>query len=160
MGGEGQARAAEWRPLPPAVVEAIRGQLHQRDAALVSLLAYAGLRPGEALALTWGDVRENTAVVDKAVAHGEVKDTKTRRTRTVRLLRPLAADHLEWRLASGRRDLSEPIFPLGRGGFWTETAYRNWRRLIFNPPPSASESSIRAHTICATASRPFCSQKG
>ena len=48
------------------------------DATLVSLLAYAGLRPGEALALRWDDVRSRTILVQNALALGEVKDTKTR----------------------------------------------------------------------------------
>src|SRR5918992_773392 len=35
------------RPLPPAEIEAIRRRLCVRDSTFVSLLAYAGLRPGE-----------------------------------------------------------------------------------------------------------------
>jgi integrase len=38
----------------------------QRDATFVALLAYAGLRPGEALALRWGDIRERTLLVQRA----------------------------------------------------------------------------------------------
>ena len=37
-----------------------------RTAILVSLMAYAGLRPGEALALQWGDVGENTLLVERS----------------------------------------------------------------------------------------------
>ena len=48
----------------PRQVEAIRQCLGHRDATLVSVLAYAGLRPGEALALRWDDVRERTLLVD------------------------------------------------------------------------------------------------
>ncbi|RDI76057.1 hypothetical protein Gocc_0476 [Gaiella occulta] len=48
-------RARYVRPLPPATVEALRGQLLVQgrllDATLVSVLAYAGLRPEEARAL-------------------------------------------------------------------------------------------------------------
>jgi integrase len=48
-------------PLAPETVEQMRfWLLHRdlmRDATLVSVLAYAGLRPGEALALTWAHVR-------------------------------------------------------------------------------------------------------
>jgi integrase len=40
----------------PETVEAIRRQLGPADAALVSVLAYEGLRPGEAFALQWRDV--------------------------------------------------------------------------------------------------------
>ena len=46
------------QPLSPETVEAMRNHLigtgHLRDATLISVLAYAGLRPGEALALTLG----------------------------------------------------------------------------------------------------------
>ncbi len=68
----------------------------------VGSLAYAGLRPGEALALTWGDLGKQTIRVDKAVSLGAVKSTKNRQSRTVHLLPPLANDLAEWRLASGR----------------------------------------------------------
>lgn len=80
------------RPLSPATVERIRAGLDQRDATLVATLAYAGLRPGEALDLRWGDVLERTIVVSAP---------KTGRRRNVRLLRPLATDLAAWRLASG-----------------------------------------------------------
>jgi integrase len=66
------------------------------------VLAYAGLRPGEALALEWRHVRERTILVEQALALGEVKETKTGQTLTVRLLAPVATDLAEWRLASGR----------------------------------------------------------
>src|SRR4051812_37784806 len=74
------------RPLTPASVEKVRRQLKKpRDQALVSLLAYAGLRPGEALALRWGDIGERTILVERAISHGEEKSTKTRATRSVRM---------------------------------------------------------------------------
>src|SRR5262249_57030754 len=41
------------RPLAPVTVEALRAAASDRDAALISVLAYAGLRPQEALALRW-----------------------------------------------------------------------------------------------------------
>ena len=44
--------------LAPARVEAIRAACGPRGAALVSVLAYAGLRPQEAYELRWADVRE------------------------------------------------------------------------------------------------------
>jgi len=40
----------------PETVEAIRARLDQQNAALVSVLAYEGLRPAEAYALEWRDV--------------------------------------------------------------------------------------------------------
>jgi hypothetical protein len=40
---------------------------------LISVLAYAGLRPQEAPALTRGHVRERTLLIEQAVADGELK---------------------------------------------------------------------------------------
>ena len=48
----------------PSAWSVLRGHLLANgrggDATLVSVLAYAGLKPGEALALTWSDVRDRT----------------------------------------------------------------------------------------------------
>ena len=125
------APRAEVRPLAPATVEAMRAACEPRDAALLSVLAYAGLRPGEALALRWGDVGENTVLVERSISLGAEKGTKTGRSRTVRLLAPLAADLREWRLRSGRPADSALIFPGYDGKPWTETAYQSWRRRSF-----------------------------
>ena len=137
-----QTRRRSVRPLAPATVEAIRGRLlrggRKRDAVLVSVLAYAGLRPGEALALRWSDVRDSVLLVERALALGELQDTKTRRSRTVRILRPLAADLAEWRMASGRPDEASLVFPMRDGRLWTDTAYRNWRNRVYVP---AAESA-------------------
>jgi integrase len=64
-------------PLAPLVIERMRAQLGQRDALLLSLMGYQGLRPGEALALRDDSVRERTLLVDRAVSFGEEKATKT-----------------------------------------------------------------------------------
>jgi integrase len=130
------------RPLPPEVVEQMRGyQLARGDiagATLLSVLAYGGLRPGEALALTWGAVGERTIVVSQAASLGQIKDTKTRRMRTVRLLAPLADD-----LRVYRRERQEPgagalVFPGTNGQPWSEDGWRNWRRRQFR---AAAESA-------------------
>jgi integrase len=67
-------------------VEAIRANLlaqrRLRDTRLVSVLAYAGLPPGEALARRWSDVRERTLVIERALALGELEATKTGETRS------------------------------------------------------------------------------
>jgi integrase len=108
------------RPLAPSAVERLRAHLlaerDLRSATLVSVLAYAGLRPGEALGLTWDHVRERTILVERSVSLGEVKETKTGRLRSVRLLAPLASDLTEWRLASGRPTDDALVFPAAAGG--------------------------------------------
>jgi integrase len=137
-----QRRERAVRPVAPKQVEQIRAHLLERgllsDAVIVSLLAYAGLRPGEALALTWGHVRERTILVERALALGELKTTKTGRTRTVRLLAPLAADLGEWRIASGRPAEDSLVFPNRSGRAWSDAGWRNWRRRIFAPAARAA----------------------
>lgn len=70
-----QRRERVVRPLPPERVELIREDLlarrRPRNAVLISVLAYGSLRPGEALALVWGDIRERTILVERAVAEFE-----------------------------------------------------------------------------------------
>lgn len=129
--------------LPSAVaVEKMRAGLRARsrtrDATLVCVLAYAGLRPGEALALEWRHIRERTILVEQAVTFGEAKETKTGQTRTVRLLAPLASDITEWRRASGRPGASSLVFPGREGKPWTDTTYRNWRRRVYGPAAKAA----------------------
>jgi hypothetical protein len=119
-------------------VEQIRAQLSQRDATLVSLLAYAGLRPGEALALTWGCVRRRTILVERSIVLGQEKGTKTNATRTVRLLGPLAQDLAEWRLACRRPAADAYVLPRADGGAWRDADYRNWRKRKFVPTARAA----------------------
>ena len=76
------------RPLPPATVEAMRAASEPRDATLISVLAYAGLRPQEALGLRWRHVGERTLTVYAS---------KTGQRRSVRLLAPLREDLTRWR---------------------------------------------------------------
>jgi integrase len=125
-------RREEVQPLSPGTIEAMRKALDARDATLISVLAYAGLRPGEALGLRWGDVREQTLLIQRAISLGEESDTKTRQHRTVRLLAPLAADLRSWRMAAGRPGDSELVFPGKEGQPWTQAAYQSWRRRAFN----------------------------
>jgi len=139
-------KAAEVVPLAPATVELMRAYLlangsehPQRDATFVALLAYAGLRPGEALALRWGDIRERTLLVQRAASYGEEKSTKTGANRTVRLLDPLRRDLAEWRLASGRPHDDALVFPAYDGALWSKPAYQSWRRRTFARSLRAAE---------------------
>ncbi len=117
-------RVSEPHPLPPETVEQIRVQLRPRDAMIVSLLAYAGLRPVEDRGASWGDVRNRTL---------RVSASKTGRVRHVDLLGPLAQDLAEWRLASGRPSDGELIVSRPTGGGWTREDWANWRRRIWRP---------------------------
>jgi integrase len=145
----------EWavQPLAPLVVERIRAHLvdggRPRDAVLMCVLAYAGLRPGEALALTWSHIRERTILVERAVALGELKTPKTARTRTVRLLAPLAADLSELRIGQGKPPGDSLVFPGRDGALRGDDAYRYWRRRVFAPAARAVglDSPVRPYDL-------------
>jgi integrase len=77
-------------------------------------------------------------LVGRALSLGAEADTKTTAHRTVRLLAPLRTDLAEWRLASGRPDGFEPVFPNHCGGAWTESAYQSWRRRSFDAARKAA----------------------
>jgi integrase len=126
-----QPRRQEVRPLAPAAVEPMRRASSPRDATLLSVLAYAGLRPSEALALRWHDVREQALLIERSLSLGEEVDTKTRSHRTVRLLEPL-----------GR------CRPTNPGAAGRSSA-----------PPRPQASTRRRPTRCATPSPRCCSTR-
>jgi integrase len=117
-------------PLGPQTVEGIRTLLRPRDATLVSLLAYAGLRPNEATSVRWADLGERMLHVHAG---------KTERARVIELLSPLAQDLAEWRFAQGRPAPGTLLFPrAGRGGEWRLHDWQNWRRRIYQPAAAAA----------------------
>jgi Phage integrase family len=126
------------RPPRPSEVEAIRSRLSLRDATPVSLLAYAGLRPGEALALRWRDVSGRSVVIERSVSLGRERPTKTKATRGVGLLRPLAQDLAAYRRARGHPTQSALLFERRDGGPWSDDDYRNWRNRNFAPAVMAA----------------------
>jgi integrase len=137
----------EVRPLAPETVEQMRGvlldrperriagsnglpraALNVRDATIISVLAYAGLRPQELRALRWIHAKERTLSIGAA---------KTGRRRSVRLLDHLAADLREWRSASPRAEPHHPIFAGDSAGAWTAEGFNKWRQRVFLPTAQA-----------------------
>jgi integrase len=138
------------RPLPPIVVEQIRARMllawssekrgsgrsveqlawwRQRNVTMLSLLAYAGVRPVEDRGARWDDVRGRTL---------HVLATKTGRARDVDLLAPLAQDLAAWRLLCGRPPGRALIFPTLDGDEWTRDDWNNWRRRVYRPAATAA----------------------
>jgi integrase len=119
-------------PLAPVTVEHLRAALLANrargllEAVLVSVLAYAGLRPEEALALEWAHIRRRTILVEQVNVDGVIHPRqKTQRPpRTIDLLGPLSADLDELR---ARNDIAF-VFPRSDGKPWTAVDWRNWRR--------------------------------
>lgn len=134
--------------MSPEDTEALRAKLLSRrtphglrDATLVSVMAYAGLRPEEALALTWEHVRDGALRIVQANRRGEIDRTKTGERRTVPLIATLASDLDEWRTsASGAL-----VFPDDDGAPWDHWTYANWRRRSFKPhaPAGARPYDLR-----------------
>jgi integrase len=120
----------------PETVEAIRVGLDPQNAALVSVLAYEGLRPAEAYALAWDDVIDDRGKprkrlrVERAMSGEEVSTTKSQRGREPELFRPVARELVELYLARGRPDPSALVFPDSQGGHLRR---QNWRRRVWIP---------------------------
>jgi integrase len=113
---------AEVRPLAPIVVERMRAAVDPRDATLISVLAYAGLRPQEVRGICWCHVRERTVLVHAP---------KTGRSRTVRLLAALAEDLRDWRRELGDPKPESPVFAGANGDAWTAEGFNKWRQRGF-----------------------------
>src|SRR5262249_13659182 len=121
-----QKRRRRIRVVLPSVVEAMRAwfldQDRTQDALLLSVLAYGGLRHGEALALPRESMGEATISVIDAISLGEERGgTKTSEDRTVRLIQPLRNDLAEWLTSLGPGDGSDLMFPGVNGRPWTDT---------------------------------------
>lgn len=147
-----QKRTTDVRPIAPEVTEALRANIlksqspyRQRDAVLVSLIAYAGLRPEEALALTWENVKKDSIRVEHANADGVIGRTKTEYRRTVRKLIPALVDDIDaWRAkltaqteperhraATGAPKPGDLVVAQPDGSPWTRSDYANFRRRVF-----------------------------
>lgn len=137
----------------PADVESIRGKLDSlRDRTLVSVLAYAGPRPEEALRLDWQDIGE------KAIRFTDTKRGGRYRERWTPLLKPLAEDLREWFLASGC-PTSGPVFPAHDDGHWDADDWRNWRHRVWHGKPEPDAELARAGRARKTP-KPGCAPKG
>lgn len=122
------------RALTPAEIEAIRQEMPTvRDALLVSLMGYGGLRSEEVVPLRWSDVSTGVIVVDRAYTYGELKGTKTGARRAVEIVTPLADDIAAARPATYTED--DLIAPSRAGGFLD---WRNWRWRVWRPACEAA----------------------
>jgi integrase len=126
-------------PVAPVLVERMRVLMLARnmtngvrDALIVTLIAYEGLRPEEVLALKVEDVGEKLRVRRKNVDGELLTYTKNRRKRSVPFMAAVVRqDIASYQLASGiRRGL---LLPRADGEPWREHDYRNWRRRVYQP---------------------------
>jgi integrase len=119
------------RHLSPAAVEAVRAHLLAKgaegEAAMVSTLAYAGLRPIELQWLRWRHVRPDVlATPSKPHTPEPFPPPREWPIRQVRMPAPLAADLAAWRAASDAAD-GDLVFPSPfSGGPWAPDDWRRW----------------------------------
>ena len=153
--GEPRAAGAQGATAAPRGGAAARAGDHRgdararahRDATLISVLAYAGLRPGEALALRWGDIRTQTMLV----AAGAVARRRSRHEDPPASDRPAARAAargprgLAARAAAGTRSCS-PATTARRGRF------RRTSRGAAGPSTARSSRRHRAdHAVRASS---------
>ena len=100
------------------------------------MLAYEGLRPGEAFALQWRDIVDDRGrarprlLVQRAVSGEQLSTTKSQRAREPELFAPVAKELIELYLAAGRPDPFALVFPDSEGGYLRR---QNWRRRVWIP---------------------------
>lgn len=129
--------AKEPRFLAAIAVERMRRRLIDQgnvgSATLISVLAYVGIRPQDALALEWKHVGKELTVIQKNTDGRIVPGSKTGQAyrRRVNIPEPVAADLEGWRIHQGK-PTAGLIFPRAKDGMpWRRADYQNWRRRHF-----------------------------
>jgi integrase len=122
------------RPLSVLDVERLIWHLRNagdaRSAILVELIAYAGARPQDALALAFTEVGERIHFAFKVVDGRRIPGTKTGedRTRSVEVLPTLRRDLLAYRAAMPGATAESLVVPRDDGRPWQDYDYKNWGR--------------------------------
>ena len=152
------------RPATPAEVESIRAAMrNEYDRLVVSLMAYAGLRPSEVRSLQWGDVRDNTIVVRSAARDGGgTKARKSGGIAVVPIIEALREDLLAARavvadvlaVADGAR---RPVLvvPIPDWRNWTSRVWRPARRRAGTDVPPYALRHTFASLLIAEGRNPW-----
>ncbi len=129
-----------WPTVPSATaVESMRARLvregRMRDVVLVGLIAYAGLRPAEAMRLKW------SAIADGAIRVEPLPRMRAAgmRSRQIPLWGPLADDLEAWRKESGGVEHGSVVATQSKP--W-DVDLREWRDHVY--PPLASTAGIES----------------
>jgi integrase len=111
----------------------LEAEMPERYRALVEVMAYQGLRPGEAVSLRVGDLdsMRRTLKIERSISGF----TKTGLARTLTLPKPIAEMLIDHRdRFSDPSDPDAPMFTTERGGaISTKFAYDAWSRRHFAP---------------------------
>lgn len=140
------------RPATLTEVEDIRAAMPSpRDRLVVSLMAYAGLRPSEVRALRWPDVRERTIVVRAAARDGGgEKATKTGSVRTVPIIVSVRDD-----LGQLERDERCLVVRIPDWRVWASRVWRPARRAAGTDVPPYALRHTFASLLIAEGRNPW-----
>ncbi|WP_170179083.1 tyrosine-type recombinase/integrase [Solirubrobacter pauli] len=133
----------ELRPQADGTAKQVRHAPDPVAAMLVSLLAYEGLRPEEALALEDRHAGKATLLIEQKNIDGQIEaGQKTGKPpRSPALWAPVRTDLASYRLATRRRtarDGRQFLIQRADGEPWREYDYRNWRKRVFKPAVAAA----------------------
>lgn len=121
-------------------VEAMRAALDSSsDRALISVLAYVGLRPPqEPMGMLWSDIDGPRVRLHQRNIYGEIKPGLKAgcRERPADLPAPVQRELAELRIRKGRP--TGLVFPRPDGQPWTKTDWNNWRRRRFTDARDAA----------------------
>ena len=124
------------RALSVSEVEEIRRWMPtSRDEIIISLLAYAGLRPAEVCGLKWRHITDRFIIVEQSAQAGQIRPTKTGSSRSIRICDELARDITEY----GRGADDELVVSGERGGI---LHWKNWFRRVW--VPAAKYAHVKA----------------
>lgn len=113
--------------MTPEQVQHALEVLDVRERAFCRLAIYAGMRPGEIIALRWSDVEGDHALIDDRYYKGEQDKPKNRKARTVALSPAVRRDLSAWKSFAVSED--SLIFP--SENLRTPIKYENlWQREI------------------------------
>jgi integrase len=132
-------RHARGIALAPFQVEQLRDWFLTRerlgDATLISVMAYAGPRPEEALAMRWRNLSNRRYLIEEKNVDGQLVPGPKTGHRWIELPEVVVADLAEWRLAYGRPQ--GLVFPKPSGRPWSKSDRGNWRRRWFSKAANA-----------------------
>ena len=123
FGALGESLVEREGPADADVARIIEAMPTSRDKAVAALMAYAGLRPAEAAGVQATDVGGGVLHVQRSVQDGEVRTTKTKRPRNIRIREPLAAVLGEHRAGTPWLAPGDDGGPLDMP-WWTRTVWK------------------------------------
>lgn len=138
----GVQKASINAPAPLAVEEWRHWMPTDRDRLIVSLIAYAGIRPGELCGLQWKHVHPNHLLIVQSGQYGEIEPTKTGKFRSIELCEALREELAAYRPANADPDAF--VIAGVKGGM---LSWRNWYRRVWGDARKHVSADNRAYDL-------------